>query len=177
MKKRALVVAMATALVLSQNTMVFAAGSSSSSTSVVTTTVTKGEVSSNTADTDVSPVQGEEDALVGLKEENANQIRQMNKGTALTSLGINNLDLAGYKLLNKTSAIMTYQKGTKIEKTGNVTMTLSVPNLKTGLTVQVLFFNNMTGRWQIITPNGVDATNKQLTVTIPNSGTVAVIYK
>lgn len=176
MKKRALVVAMATALVLSQNTMVFAAGSSSSSTSVVTT-ITKGEVSSNTADTDVSPVQGEEDALVGLKEENANQIRQMNKGTALTSLGINNLDLAGYKLLNKTSAIMTYKKGTKIEKTGNVTMTLSVPNLKTGLTVQVLFFNNMTGRWQLITPSGVDATQKQLTVTIPNSGTVAVIYK
>lgn len=177
MKKRALVAAMAAALVLSQNTMVFAASSSSSGTSVVKTTVIASEVSSNTADTDVSQVRGEEDALVGLKEENANQIRQMNKGTALSGLGIKNLDLSGYKLLDKTNAIMTYKKGTKTEKTGNVSMTLSVPNLTAGLTVQILFFNNMTGRWQIITPNSVDAAKKQVTITIPNSGTVAVIYK
>ena len=102
----------------------------------------------------------------------------MNKGADLNSLGIKNLDLSGYKLLNKTRAIMTYEKGTKIEKKGNTTITLSVPNMKSGLSnVQILFFNNMTGRWQTITPVRVDGTHKQVTVTIPNSGTVAVMYK
>lgn len=177
MKKRALIAAMATALVLSQNVTAFAFGSIDSQMEVVGVTTTSGsEIGSD--DTDVMAVKGEEDALAGLDETNKNQIRQMNKGTDLNSLGIKNLDLFGYKLLNKTRAIMTYQKGTKIEKRGNITIILSVPNLKNGLSnVQLMFFNNMTGRWQIIKPEYIDNANKRITVTIPNSGTVAVMYK
>lgn len=177
MKKRAMVVAMATALVLSQNTLVFAAVSPDSGMKLTNVTTTN-DSGNSSEDTYGNAVEGEEDALNGLDETNKNQIRQMNKGADLNSLGIKNLDLSGYKLLNKTRAIMTYEKGTKIEKKANTTITLSVPNMKSGLSnVQILFFNNMTGRWQTITPVRVDGAHKQVTVTIPNSGTVAVMYK
>lgn len=176
MKKRAMVAAMATALVLSQSTLVFAAGSPDAGMEL--TNATTYDSGNSSEDTYGNAVEGEEDALKGLDETNKNQIRQMNKGADLNSLGIKNLDLSGYKLLNKTRAIMTYEKGTKIEKKANTTITLSVPNMKSGLSnVQILFFNNMTGRWQTITPVRVDNAHKQVTVTIPNSGTVAVMYK
>ena len=47
---------------------------------------------------------------------------------------------------------MTYQAGTRVEKTGATNMPVYVPNLVEGLgTVQVLFYNNMTSKWELIT--------------------------
>ena len=73
---------------------------------------------------------------------------------------------------------MTYQAGTRVEKTGATNMPVYVPNLVEGLgIVQVLFYNNMTSKWELITPTSVDVANKMIHVTIPNSGTFSVIYK
>ena len=62
---------------------------------------------------------------------------------------------------------MTYQAGTRVEKTGATNMPVYVPNLVEGLgTVQVLFYNNMTSKWELITPTSVDVANKMIHVTI-----------
>ena len=46
-------------------------------------------------------------------------------------------------------------------------MPVYVPNLVEGLgTVQVLFYNNMTSKWELITPTSVDVANKMIHVTI-----------
>lgn len=184
MKKKAVFAALAAALVLSQNTMTYAAGSSSSDSEIIQEE--KVEMSNGnsrfgsnamTDDTYATFVEGEKDAVAGLKKENADQIQAMNSGADLSKLGMG-LDLTGYKTLNKSKAIMTYKKGTRIEKTGNVTLTLYIPNLIKDLgNVQILFFNNMRGKWELIKPDVVNEAKKRVTITIPNSGTVSVIYK
>lgn len=128
-------------------------------------------------DTGIEFVQGSESAVNGLPEEVVSSINAINAGSSLAEAGTG-LDLSGYNALVGTTAVMTYQAGTRVEKTGATNMPVYVPNLVEGLgTVQVLFYNNMTSKWELITPTSVDVANKTIHVTIPNSGTFSVIYK
>ena len=220
MKKKAVVIAMAAALAVSQYAAVFAAnspgtgvvipnedsdgdydigervdqvtgGSSSASGTGNSSAATPGgqtaaqitvPTESGTAsqsggqavvgDTGIEFVQGS-----GLPETVVSTINAINTGTGLAEAGTG-LDLSGYNALVGTTAVMTYQAGTRVEKTGATNMPVYVPNLVEGLgTVQVLFYNNMTSKWELITPTSVDVAKKMIHVTIPNSGTFSVIYK
>ena len=221
MKKKAVVIAMAAALAVSQYAAVFAAnspgtgvvipnedsdgdydigervdqvtgGSSSASGTGNSSAATPGgqtaaqitvPTESGTAsqsggqavvgDTGIEFVQGSESAVSGLPETVVSTINAINTGNSLAEAGTG-LDLSGYNAL----VVMTYQAGTRVEKTGATNMPVYVPNLVEGLgTVQVLFYNNMTSKWELITPTSVDVANKMIHVTIPNSGTFSVIYK
>ena len=128
-------------------------------------------------DTGIEFVQGSESAVSGLPEAVVSTINAINTGNSLAEAGTG-LDLSGYNALVGTTAVMTYQAGTRVEKTGATNMPVYVPNLVEGLgTVQVLFYNNMTSKWELITPTSVDVAKKMIHVTIPNSGTFSVIYK
>ena len=123
------------------------------------------------------PARAAESAVSGLPETVVSTINAINTGTGLAEAGTG-LDLSGYNALVGTTAVMTYQAGTRVEKTGATNMPVYVPNLVEGLgTVQVLFYNNMTSKWELITPTSVDVAKKMIHVTIPNSGTFSVIYK
>lgn len=223
MKKKAVVIAMAAALAVSQYASVFAAnspgtgvvipsddddydigervdrvtgGSSSSGTgnsaasstpggqtASGVTSPTEGGTASHSGgqavvgDTGIEFVQGSDSAVSGLPEDVVSSIQAINSGNSLTQAGTG-LDLNGYNALVGTTAVMTYQAGTRVEKTGATDLPLYVPNLVEGLgTVQVLFYNNMTSKWELLTPTSIDAANKMIHVTIPNSGTFSVIYK
>lgn len=224
MKKKAVVIAMAAALAVSQYASVFAAnspgtgvvipsddddddydigervdrvtgggshsaGSSSGATTPggqtaaqVTSPGESGTASHSggqaiVGDTGIEFVQGSDSAVSGLPENVAATIQAINSGSSLAQAGTG-LDLNGYNALVGTTAVMTYQAGTRVEKTGATNMPLYVPNLVDGLgTVQILFYNNMTAKWELLTPTSVDVANKMVHVTIPNSGTFSVIYK
>ena len=225
MKKKAVVIAMAAALAVSQYASVFAAnspgtgvvipsddddddydigervdrvtgGSSSSGTgnsaasstpggqtASGVTSPTEGGTASHSGgqavvgDTGIEFVQGSDSAVSGLPEDVVSSIQAINSGNSLTQAGTG-LDLNGYNALVGTTAVMTYQAGTRVEKTGATDLPLYVPNLVEGLgTVQVLFYNNMTSKWELLTPTSLDAANKMIHVTSPNSGTFSVIYK
>ena len=193
MKKRAVIVAMVAAMAMAQATTAFAAGSTSgggsgratvsatmadevSITSNGTTTPSFGGAAT-VGDTDVAFVKGETHAVIGLPTNVMQTVGSINRNKSVADVNTG-LDLTGYNALIGTHAVMTYKAGTTVEKTGNVTIDIYVPNLISGLgDVEVLFYNNMTGKWQLIKPSAVNTGNKTITVTIPNSGTISVIYK
>ena len=116
-------------------------------------------------------------ATVGLPEEVVNTINWINSGNNLNDV-VPGVDLTGYNALTGTHAIMTREVGTDVEKLGSAQVPLYVPNLIDGLgTVQVLYFNNHTGRWELITPSQINTASKTLWVTIPGSGTLTVVYR
>ena len=176
MKKKAVVIAMAAALAVSQYAAVFAAnspgtgvvipnedsdgdydigervdqvtgGSSSASGTGNSSAATPGgqtaaqitvPTESGTAsqsggqavvgDTGIEFVQGSESAVSGLPETVVSTINAINTGTGLAEAGTG-LDLSGYNALVGTTAVMTYQAGTRVEKTGATNMPVYVPNL------------------------------------------------
>lgn len=128
-------------------------------------------------DTALEFVQGPNAAVAGLPEPVVNTINSINSGKPLSE-AVPGLDLAGYNALVGTHAIMTKDAATNTEKTGQVEVPLYVPNLLDGLgDVEVLFYNNMTGTWQLIKPTRVDAGSKMLWFNAPGSGTLSVVYK
>lgn len=129
------------------------------------------------ADTAIEFVQGSQDAVIGLPQNVVASINSINSGADLSQAGTG-LDLNGYYALVGTTAVMTYDAVTNTEKTGSINVPLYVPNLIDGLgTVQVLYYNNMTGQWQLLTPYEINAADKMVCVTIPGSGTFSVVYK
>ena len=127
-------------------------------------------------DTALELVQGG-GATVGLPETVLSTISGINSGNNLNET-VPGVDLTGYNALIGTHAIMTREVGTAVEKLGSVQVPLYVPNLIDGLgTVQVLYFNNHTGRWELITPSRIDTASKTLWVTLPGSGTLTVVYR
>ena len=121
-------------------------------------------------------VEGAAASLVGLSENIVATINAINSGSDLNQAGTG-LDLSGYKALTTTTAMLLFDQTTGVEKTTAPEIPLYVPNLVDGLgTVQVLFYNNFTGKWQIITPT-VDLAKKEVKVSLPCSGTFSVIYK
>ena len=127
-------------------------------------------------DTALELVQGG-GATVGLPEAVVNTINGINAGQALSQV-VPDVNLEGYNALIGTHAIMAREVGTATEKLGSAQVPLYIPNLIDGLgTVQVLYFNNHTGRWELLNPTRIDAASKTLWVTIPGSGTLSVVYR
>ena len=115
-------------------------------------------------------------SVAGLPKATVSQINGINNGQQLNNL-IKDVDLTGYNALINTQAfIMEDTKGNVI--TNVTSVSLNVPNLLNGLNnVQILFYNNATGKWEVIAPTAVDFNNKLVTVNLPGSGTLSVIYK
>lgn len=121
-------------------------------------------------------VDGAEASIAGLTENTVATINAINSGNDLNQAGTG-LDLSGYKALTRTTAMMLFDQTTGAEKKTASEIPLYVPNLVGDLgTVQVLFYNNFTGKWQIITPI-VDLAKKEVKISLPCSGTFSVIYK
>ena len=90
---------------------------------------------------------------------------------------VQNLDLTGYNALTGTHAIVTMDANTGAVKTGAVEVSLYVPNLVDNLAnVQVLFYDNATGQWQLIPALKVDPVTKTVAVNVPGSGTLSLIH-
>ena len=116
-------------------------------------------------------------ATAGLPEAVVNTINGINGGQDLSQV-VPGVELSGYNALIGTHAIITREIGTNVEKLGSAQVPLYIPNLIDGLgTVQVLYFNNHTGRWELISPSRINTASKTLWVTIPGSGTLTVVYR
>lgn len=116
-------------------------------------------------------------ATAGLPENVVSAINEINAGKPLTE-AVQTLDLTGYNALTGTHAIITMDANTGAVKTGAVEVSLYVPNLVENLAnVQVLFYDNATGQWQLIPAIKVDPVTKTVAVNVPGSGTLSVVYK
>ena len=116
-------------------------------------------------------------ATAGLPENVVSAINEINAGKPLTE-AVQTLDLTGYNALTGTHAIITMDANTGAVKTGAVEVSLYVPNLVENLAnVQVLFYDNATGQWQLIPAVKVDPVTKTVAVNVPGSGTLSVVYK
>ena len=104
-------------------------------------------------------------------------ISAINQGKPLSE-AVKDVNVEGYNALTGTHAIVTRAADTNAVKTGDVRVPIYVPNLTDGLgTVEVLFYNNATGRWELIAPSQLDIDNKTLWVNLAGSGTFTVVYK
>lgn len=116
-------------------------------------------------------------ATAGLPENVVSAINDINAGKTLNE-AVQNLDLTGYNALTGTHAIITMDANTGAVKTGAVEVSLYVPNLVENLAnVQVLFYDNATGQWELIPAVKVDPVTKTVAVNVPGSGTLSVVYK
>lgn len=154
------------------------AASSTGATSANAVSV-EGASASGTAvigDTQVGFATGEA-ATAGLPAQTVAAINAINAGTTLTE-AVKDVDLSGYSALTSVQAIVAKDVNTNQPKTGEVAVSLYVPNLVQGLNnVQVLFYDNATGLWKLINPANVDVANKKITVNISGSGSFSVVYK
>ena len=115
-------------------------------------------------------------AIAGLPKEVVDKINGINEGKDLKTL-FGREDLAGYTALNKTSAIVSRDSKTMAVKDTKSVNILNVPNFVEGLKKPIiLFYNNATGRWEILEISAIDAAKKEVTVTIPGSGTFIIAY-
>lgn len=116
-------------------------------------------------------------ATAGLPEAAVAVIDSINGGQALNTV-VTDVDMTGYNALTGTHAIVTKNAATAEVKTGNVEVTLYVPNLVEGLSnVSVLFYDNATGRWTLLPVVKTDLAAKTVSVNVPGSGTLSVVYK
>ena len=154
-------------------------GTSSTGTTSANAVSVEGASASGTAvigDTQVGFATGEA-ATAGLPAQTVAAINAINAGTALTE-AVKDVDLSGYSALTSVQAIVAKDVNTNQPKTGEVAVSLYVPNLIQGLNnVQVLFYDNATGLWKLINPANVDVANKKITVNISGSGSFSVVYK
>ena len=116
-------------------------------------------------------------ATAGLPGNVVSEINDINAGKPLNEV-VKDVDLTGYNALTGTHAIITMDANTGTVKTGAVEVSLYVPNLVDNLAnVQVLFYDNATGQWQLIPAVKVDPVTKTVAVNVPGSGTLSVVYK
>lgn len=185
MKKRWIGILLAAALVAAQPASAFAAQSPNTNTTSTTGTTTANAVSvegasaSGTAvigDTQIGFATGEA-ATAGLPAQTVAAINAINAGNTLADV-VKDVDLNGYSALTSVQAIVAKDVNTNQPKTGEVAISLYVPNLIQGLNnVQVLFYDNATGLWKLVNPANVDVANKKITVNISGSGSFSVVYK
>ena len=103
---------------------------------------------------------------------------QYNAQTGQTDVLEQSVGLSSYSALTGTHAIITKDASTAAVKTGDVEVSLYVPNLLDSLEgVSVLFYDNATGRWVLLQPLAVDPVSKTVTVNVSGSGTLSVVYK
>lgn len=116
-------------------------------------------------------------AIAGLPEGIVSHISSINAGKSLSEV-VKDVDLTGYHALTGTHAIITMNAKSGSVKTGEVEVSLYVPNLLENLTnVQVLFYDNANGKWQLLIPIRIDTLSKTVTVSISGSGTLSVVHK
>ena len=118
-----------------------------------------------------------EAATAGLPAQTVAAINAINAGNTLADV-VKDVDLNGYSALTSVQAIVAKDVNTNQPKTGEVAVSLYVPNLVQGLNnVQVLFYDNATGLWKLVNPANVDVANKKITVNISGSGSFSIVYK
>lgn len=190
MKKKIAGLALVTLLVIGQASSIFAAGSStiggvgqSSKTTTTTTTTTTAstnavKITEPVVDDTTLSFATDAAATAGLPSTTVSQINAINSGSALSD-NIKDVNLSGYSSLIPTVAVVTRSTATgAVNDTVTVPVKLYIPNLVAGLNnVQILYYNNSTGRWELLTPTSVDAASKTLTVNVKGSGTLTVVYK
>lgn len=183
MKKRIAACALVMALAAVQTTSVFAYGSKGSSGTITTAVSAERE---NTAKANDGKTYGDavvnfptdnHTATAGLPQTTVNQINSINSGANLADT-IKDVDLTGYNALGQTHAVVVTNKNTGAASLDSVLLTIYVPNLTQNAgTVQVLFYNNATGRWELLTPEMNDYASKTVTLRVTGSGTLSVVYK
>lgn len=104
---------------------------------------------------------------------NANQIVQVNEGLASVQSLPSDMDLTGYNPLVRIQNMETVQtNGQPVE------FSIYVPNLVENLDhIQVLILNSSTGKWELVTPSGIDPVTKMVTVSLNFTGPMTVVYK
>lgn len=116
-------------------------------------------------------------ATAGLPSNVVSAIEGINSGKPLNEV-IQGVDVNGYNALTGTHAIVTKDAATGNVKDVRTEVSLYVPNLIEGLgNVQVLFYDNVAGQWILIPILREDLVSKTVTVNIPGSGTLSVVYK
>ena len=116
-------------------------------------------------------------ATAGLPSDVVSAINDINAGKPLNEV-VQGVDLTGFNALTGTHAIITKDANTGTVKTGPVEVSLYVPNLVANVNnVQLLFYDNATGQWQMIPAVKVDPVTKTVAVNVPGSGTLSVVYK
>lgn len=185
MKKKLAAYALVLALAAVQTTSVFAYGSKGSSGLITA----NGDVTlerQNTASANDGKVYGDakinfptdnNTATAGLPQTTVAQINSINSGASLAD-AIKDVDLNNYYALGETHAAVVTNKNTGAASLETVPVTVYVPNLVEGLNnIQILFYNNATGRWELLTPSAVNYAAKTVTLNVTGSGTLSVVYK
>ena len=140
-------------------------------------TISNGGSTITIGDSKFNMIAGKEASLAGLPESAVASINAINAGTNLTEAGTG-LDLTGYQALAVTTTMMLFDTNTNSEKRTPSEIPLYVPNLVSGLgNVRVLFFNNFTSKWELLTPTEINVEKKELKVNLPCSGTFSIVYK
>lgn len=141
-----------------------------------TTTSAPGTVSKSLDVAIETTIVSGEAATAGLPKELVDKINAINNGGNLKDI-LERADLEGYTALGKTSAIVSKDATTKTVKDVKSDNIINIPNLVAGLNKPiVLFYNNATGKWEILTITNIDTTKRDIAVTIPGSGTFIVAY-
>lgn len=197
MKKRLAGVLLVAALAVSQTVCVYGAGSITTRPQITAPDETGAETKTETGSTvkRVDPIQPEEEAAVvvddtrvsfmtgtaataGLPDATVETIKAINSAKVQISDVVKDVDVTGYAALTAVQSIVTKDEQTQTVKTGDVAVDLYVPNVVEGSgTIQILFYNNATGKWELITPSKIDYATKQITVNISGSGSFSVVYK
>lgn len=128
-------------------------------------------------DTALELIQGVNAVVTGLSESVVSTINGINSGKPLNE-AVPGLDLVGYNALAGAHAVITEDAVINAEKTGQVEIPPYVPDLLDGLGgVEVLFYNNMTGAWQLVKPARADAGSKVLWFNVSGFGILSVVYR
>lgn len=117
-------------------------------------------------------------ATAGLPQTTVETISAINSAKTPLAEVVKDVDVTGYSALTAVSAIVVKDASTQEVKTGNVVVDLYVPNIIEGIgTVEILFYNNATGKWELIKPVKIDYATKQISAAISGSGSFSVVYK
>ena len=172
MKKRILGTLLAAALVVTQVVSVFAAGSKTTQATPAGESVGKYEMTEGTAE-NFSEVK--EQAVL-------DKILAVNNGTAtLESIAEQaeaiKDELTGKVLVTKFFDLVPINGGVKTED-GKYKVTFTVPNLTEALQdVKVLHYSTQRAVWEVITPDNVNYSTKEITAQFEDLSPVAVIGK
>ena len=172
MKKRLLGSLLAAALVVTQVVSVFAAGSKTTQATPAGESVGKYEMTEGTAE-NFSEVK--EQAVL-------DKILAVNNGTAtLESIAEQaeaiKDELTGKVLVTKFFDLVPINGGVKTED-GKYKVTFTVPNLTEALQdVKVLHYSTQRAVWEVITPDNVNYSTKEITAQFEDLSPVAVIGK
>ncbi|MCD8371579.1 MAG: hypothetical protein LUC94_14885 [Clostridiales bacterium] len=126
-------------------------------------------VSQNTAVTIPVCVAERNDLPESVKE----NINTINNGT-LTAPG---LDLSGYRAISGTIPVFLRDAATQEEVIRNTEVSLYVSSISESGVDAILFYNNHTQGWSLLTPTSVDTTNNIVRFVVPCAGTTVMLVR